>query len=1154
MDRSAVQTVKAAVSISRILSKRGLVPASIGITTGEILHSIIGNERRKEASFLGQMVNLAARLMCLRREDVRKHGGVVEDAGEEEEDVLIFCDGASREQVLAARGEGDDGSFVPAGRFKLKGMTEDIEIWRVVAEVEDLEEVGPGQSVAKAAKNRGKWDGRGAGKEVVVPAVGYMKEKDELMTAFEEWRFEEHTRTFVVEGASGTGKTKILEFFLKEIENKKVNFCFSAGTEVDQSSPYHVFQGFFRDFVNLASNGYENKDFLKEYEHSLQFTIDARHSVYGNNHFQGLDMTKLGKKKVSPDMNSLLHSGQSKIVSKLEILMNATGQNLKLMPLLKAIVPWFHLEDNEVTREMQGSGRKESIRSLALGIIKKLSEMMPLVIIVDDAQWMDSSSMDLLVSIPTKCPKVFLLILTRPIDVYNLVSIKQLTASENTRSVKLEGFDMADTNLLLMNRLCDKGVLSIQPEFLKQFHDQTGGSPLFASQLIDLLPSRIGSELIVSKNGTLMRNPDSQSEELVSLSLNSAILSIFDKMDFMLRSLIKVASVFGQYFDLIDVVQFMDLTVEDAVNVIVEHDVFSFLQMIKSGEEDADNTHFMFRHIMIQSAIYNVLPYLSREELHLKIANLYEQRIDLEGEEVILPTLCYHLVKTSDVNRKIGYLEKLAISCVKKHCLAVGEQNLNLLVSWADSKIALVSDLRLGDWLSWLGHSQVFLRKVDESKANTIRALKLLKVDWPNTEKESKPILRRAKILETRLWIETFGGRRQLRRYKEEKLRLKTDAALRALFTLREIATWRPQTPLYEISLHSRLFLLTALQALKDDYDGFSKACIRKCLVYWLLERPMSLHFLENRALQILPKLSKSSYLAFYMMANNFAYVSRLRQATEFLRTCMRNAAEVGDAPVVRTCCFFQTYFTLISGNYSETLSAFFTAFESCLAKEEILIRPFVLGGSIIFAALADEWNNETFKVQEALDALSHTNGNPYQGILCGAIQFDCVKSQNGEGCIKHMVTFFGALEKAIPSQTIPYQTAAIHSIVPHLIMDFCSKEELIPAVQTIRGVIKKNMFNKWAHALPMYTIFLAAEQRAQGDSALALRTLRESISHIKIAYVRESRLVVAYIWAIIGRLSFSNPSKKNLYKKAINYVSGLGFTALLRWATGGDF
>jgi class 3 adenylate cyclase len=62
-EKDALHAVKASIVFQQSLERLGLNRVPVSIATGELLLSVLGNHQRRELSLLGDVVNLAARLL-----------------------------------------------------------------------------------------------------------------------------------------------------------------------------------------------------------------------------------------------------------------------------------------------------------------------------------------------------------------------------------------------------------------------------------------------------------------------------------------------------------------------------------------------------------------------------------------------------------------------------------------------------------------------------------------------------------------------------------------------------------------------------------------------------------------------------------------------------------------------------------------------------------------------------------------------------------------------------------------------------------------------------------------------------------------------------------------------------------------------------------
>jgi adenylate cyclase len=105
----AARALRAAVALRRELAiTPGVLPAGIGVASGEALACFVGTPERFEYTVIGDCVNVAARL-CDHAKDQRS--GVL----------------ASYESVVGRDGhEADEGGWIASGRVRIRGRSERI--------------------------------------------------------------------------------------------------------------------------------------------------------------------------------------------------------------------------------------------------------------------------------------------------------------------------------------------------------------------------------------------------------------------------------------------------------------------------------------------------------------------------------------------------------------------------------------------------------------------------------------------------------------------------------------------------------------------------------------------------------------------------------------------------------------------------------------------------------------------------------------------------------------------------------------------------------------------------------------------------------------------------------------------------------------------
>src|SRR5581483_6544479 len=340
---------------------------------------------------------------------------------------------------------------------------------------------------------------------------------------------------------------------------------------------------------------------------------------------------------------------------------NADDPDLvRLAPLLNAVLP-LNLPENEQTAGMTGRVRADATRDLLARILRRTMRATPLVIVIEDAHWLDSASWALLERVAALDAPLLLVIATRPFGATAPAEFERLRAAPETRLLILEPLPSEDVSTLIQQRL---GVRTLPEPVLNLIRERAEGNPFFSEELAYALRD---SGVIVLHDGVYELAPDAPDLETLRFpdTVQGVITSRIDRLTPSQQLAIKVASVIGRIFAF-RVLCDIESVPEDTEQL--EHDlsVLAALDLtpIESREPEL---RYIFKHVITQQVAYNLLLYSQRQQIHRLIAEWYERTFP-DALSQYYPLLSYHwsnavqiepadpaaLVKAIDYLRKAG--------------------------------------------------------------------------------------------------------------------------------------------------------------------------------------------------------------------------------------------------------------------------------------------------------------------------------------------------------------------------------------------------------------------------------------------------------------------------------------------------------------------
>jgi predicted ATPase/class 3 adenylate cyclase/Tfp pilus assembly protein PilF len=349
-------------------------------------------------------------------------------------------------------------------------------------------------------------------------------------------------------------------------------------------------------------------------------------------------------------------------------------------------------------------------------LISVMALQQPLVFVLDDLQWIDSISADLLLYLSH-------LVVSRRILFVCAQRQNEISPFEpiltRTRSMHPDQYIHLSINPLtitecrqLLNEFLSSA--DLPDSFLSLIVQQSGGNPYFIEEFVRLLVEKDFLRLV---RGRLVANRKLQADALaVPASLESLIRARVDSLEVSARQLLQVASVIGHRFNRVLLTQVAE---RDDINLILSQ-LHTRGMLSPTLEED----YWEFSHPLIEVIVYNSVLRAQRRILHHRTALALEHQWQ-GSEDEHAEDLAYHFRKAEIYDRALHYHilagERAAARHANDMAVSFFEQSAELLNAVPD----------VGDEVRWriinqMGEVYQFIGNYEASLAVLQSGLDLL--------------------------------------------------------------------------------------------------------------------------------------------------------------------------------------------------------------------------------------------------------------------------------------------------------------------------------------------------------------------------------------------------------------------------------------------
>ncbi len=444
-----------------------------------------------------------------------------------------------------------------------------------------------------------------------------------------------------VTGEAGAGKSTLLAEFARQAQETNEQLLFVTGNcnaQTGISDPYlpfrHILGMLTGDEARLATNATSDKNArrLKEL-----LKTSGRALV-----------------EIAPELVSTLIPGAG-------ILVALARLGVKERGLLEG------LEKHAATSQRSPSEIEQSQVFLQYtAFLRKLAQEHPLIIVLDDLQWVDAASNALFFHLTRELTgaRILLVGLYRPNDVAAGRNQDRHPLEQTVNEIKRYHGDVwidldrttTRDGRAFVEAFINHATSNLSPAFREALFQHTNGHALFTVELFRKMQET--GDLVQDATGQWHEAPNLDWHKLPT-KIEAIIEERIERLTDELREILTIASVEGQDFTAQVIAKVQQLKERDILKKL-SNELERRHQLVREvGEVKLGTTilaRYTFNHALFQIYLYRVMGIAERRLLHTDVAAVLEELYTGRMEEISVQ-LAHHYKQTGDLKKTIHYLQ-----------------------------------------------------------------------------------------------------------------------------------------------------------------------------------------------------------------------------------------------------------------------------------------------------------------------------------------------------------------------------------------------------------------------------------------------------------------------------------------------------------------
>jgi tetratricopeptide (TPR) repeat protein len=674
----------------------------------------------------------------------------------------------------------------------------------------------------------------------------------------------------------------------------------------------------------------------------------------------------------------------------------AVGQDE--VALLNAVIRNLNAPESEVTAQMSSQHRAD--RTLAAALKALGAGSTPgTTFVLEDAHHLDSSSWAFLEKLSSQMCNVMIVVALRPLK-SEILEYSRLKRLDSCTALDLAPLQ-SDKTALLAARLLR--VSALPKELSAAIESKVQGNPFYIEQVCEMIREsgalQVTDRQIVHEAGLLEVMKD------VPSSVTGLITTKIDRLDPAQQVILRLAAVMGRTFSVSMLESLLPLESDismDRLALLRQLAALERLDLIELHTPDPARS-YVFGSTLVMEVIYNAMLFSHRRDVHLKLAELYED-IHL-GQAQFDAVLAYHKEHGGSLKEAQRLYVKAGSRQLAQYAIAEAVELLQAAVKLIISRgkegslTHIIVERKLG---------QAFLNRglAERARTHFEEALRLLGIDLSPESKSTpgmaKKILRRRK---SQVVGEKKGGSKRAitKKWKftsEGELAKPAQLAHRkreAVITLLGLASVN-----YLASNHAPMLFCAgaALELARDQ--GNAEQCEALCAMILSAEDDAvaAEWITEARSLA----QQRTELLKVVCLASGSLYAGRRywARAQKAFRETIGFARDVGDSRTLEVGLTLSSTAFVLQGNFAEALEPLTEALSSAMSRSDFQTSVMALNAEAFLRCLKGEMGSCSQVLEQVKLQLESTGSTDITAELNynGTAAVLSARMRQGEDCL----------------------------------------------------------------------------------------------------------------------------------------------------------